>query len=309
MLPLALPLGHVLQEVSKTCPHLLRAGQNLVRRQDESVCTGITELDGHRVLCLSVLERVIYAVATNLVDGVADRTASESRAMDSLDSSNCALSEAGVGRRVGQSARASVAVGVHPQLRVGVNIHVELNTLACSKAIELSLQCLRLDTVTSRRTLVVFVTGRRAGALSLAPGLVRPVPVDVATDAARRGGGLPVLSPKTVAVLGEVEPVWVDNWEDVEVVLVLEGGGCGISGCQELVCGVLVDHGGNPLSCVHGAVPDYSLLRALASATPDVDALDVASLKRLACGDDLGVRRVRSGEVGDPLVVVGKSVV
>ena len=60
---------------------------------------------------------------------------------------------------------------------------------------------------------------------------------------------------------------------------------------------------------MHGAVPDDSLLRALAAATPDVDALDVATFERLASRDNLGIRRIRSRKISKPLVVVGEGVV
>ena len=104
-----------------------------------------------------------------MVDGVADWAASESGAMDSLDSSNSTLGQASVGSRVGQRTRASVAIGVHPELGVRVNVHVELDALALGKAIELSLECLGLDTVASRGTLVVLSARRGACTLSLAP--------------------------------------------------------------------------------------------------------------------------------------------
>jgi hypothetical protein len=60
---------------------------------------------------------------------------------------------------------------------------------------------------------------------------------------------------------------------------------------------------------MYSAVPDDSLLRALAAATPDVDALDVAAFERLASRDNLGVRRVRSSKISKPLIVVGEGVV
>jgi hypothetical protein len=60
---------------------------------------------------------------------------------------------------------------------------------------------------------------------------------------------------------------------------------------------------------MYSAVPDDSLLRALAAATPDVDALDVAAFERLASRDNLGVGRVRSSKISKPLIVVGEGVV
>ena len=50
-----------------------------------------------------------------------------------------------------------------------MNVHVELDALALGKAIELSLECLGLDTVASRGTLVVLSARRGACTLSLAP--------------------------------------------------------------------------------------------------------------------------------------------
>ena len=50
-----------------------------------------------------------------------------------------------------------------------MDVHVELDTLACSKTVKLSLQRLGLDTVTGGGALVVLVARGRAGTLSLAP--------------------------------------------------------------------------------------------------------------------------------------------
>lgn len=206
--------------------------------------------------------------------------------MNGLHSSNGALGQASVRGRVGDRTGAGVAVRVHPELGVRVDIHVKLNTLACGKAVKLSLQCLSLDTVTGGRTLVVLSAGGGAGTLCLAPGLVWPVPVDITPDAAGRGRCLPILSPQTVAVLREIEAVRIYDGEDVEVVLVLESGRCGIGGRQQLVCGVFIYHRRDPFSRMHGAVPDNRLLRAFASAAPDVNALYVTSFERLACRND-----------------------
>lgn len=276
----------------------------MVGGQNKAVVTSVAKLYGHGVLGTRILECVVNTVATNLVDGVANRTASEGSAVDSLDSSNGALGQACVRGRVWNGAVAGVAVRVHPELGVRVDVHVQLNTLACSEAVELSLQRLGLNTVASGGTFVVLVTRGCAGTLSLSPRLVCPVPVDIATDAACRWSALPVLAPQAVAVLGEVEAVRVDDREDVEVVLVLERGGCGIGGCQKLVCSVFVDHGGDPFTSVHSTVPNDSLLGSLASAAPDVDSLDVASLHRFAGRDHFSVRGISSSEIGDPLVVV-----
>lgn len=48
---------------------------------------------------------------------------------------------------------------------------------------------------------------------------------------------------------------------------------------------------------------------SLAAATPDVDALDVAAFERLASRDNLGIRRICSGKIGKPLIVVSEGVV
>lgn len=282
-------LGHVLQQVSQTSPHLLTARQNLIRRQNKTVGTSVAKLDCHRVFRLGVLESIVNAVTTDLVDGVTDRAASEGGSMHSLDSSNSSFRQAGISGRIGQGTGASVAVRVHPKLGVRMDIHVELDTFACSKAIELSFQRFGLDTITSRGSLVVFITGRSAGSLSLAPGLMRPIPIDIPTDTAGRRSGLTILAPQAVAILREIEAIRVYDREDVEVVFILESGGCGIGRSQQLVCSILVNHSCNPFSCVYGAVPDHRLLRSLAATTPYMDALNVTTLKRLACGYNLRV--------------------
>lgn len=52
-------------------------------------------------------------------------------------------------------------------------------------------------------------------------------------------------------------------------------------------CIEITYHVGNPLSCVHSSMPHYALLRALATAAPNMDTENVTALYRLSGGDDL----------------------
>ena len=69
---------------------------------------------------------------------------------------------------------ASVAIWVHPELRVRMNVHVQLDTLPGSDAVQLSLEDLVLHGITGSKTLVVFCAGGSASAASLIP-VVRPL--------------------------------------------------------------------------------------------------------------------------------------
>jgi hypothetical protein len=60
---------------------------------------------------------------------------------------------------------------------------------------------------------------------------------------------------------------------------------------------------------MHSAVPYDALLGALASAAPDVYALDVASLERLAGYENLRVAGVSGRKILEPLVVVSYAVI
>lgn len=143
-----LPL-HVLQQIRESSPHLLTRRQNLRSRKDEAIVSGIPQLDSHTVIGLCDLERIVHAITANLVDGCADRTAGERRAMHRLNGRNSALCQAIEFGRVWQDARAGVAVRVHPKLAVRVNVHVQLHALASSDAVKLCFQGLGLDTIAS----------------------------------------------------------------------------------------------------------------------------------------------------------------
>lgn len=228
--------------------------------------------------------------------------------MHSLDGSDGALGDGRVLRGLGDGAGARVAVGVHPKLGVGVDVEVEGDTFAGGDAVELRLEGLVLDGVTGRSALVVLGAGGGGGAGGLRP-VGGPVAVDVAADAAGRRRRLPVLAPQAVRALRVCEAVRVDNGEDVEVELVLERLVGGDRGCEELVSCVLDHHGGDPLARVHCTVPDDTLLRTLASAAPDVDTGDVATLQRLASRDDFGVAGECGSEIFHPLRVLRDGVV
>jgi hypothetical protein len=107
---------------------------------------------------------------------------------------------------------------------------------------------------------------------------VRPVSVEVDAPAGRIGSwrwGLAVLAPEAVVGLGVYEAVWVDEGDEVEVVVVDERGDefvFAVAG-DELVCEVFDCHGRYPFACVGGAVPEDCLVLAFAVLAPEVKAL------------------------------------
>lgn len=178
--------------------------------------------------------------------------------MNCFEGRNSALGKPLVVCSVGDNSRAGIAIcynaisvvliclmerlglTVHPQLRVRMNIHVQLNTLASSNAVELCFQNLGLYTITSRWSLVVLIAGRGASATTLIP-MGRPVSVDVSSNTAGRGRGLAVLTPHAIGGLRVREAIRIYNGEDIEVVLVLEALGSRISGSKELIGSVFHD--------------------------------------------------------------------
>jgi hypothetical protein len=60
---------------------------------------------------------------------------------------------------------------------------------------------------------------------------------------------------------------------------------------------------------MHSAVPYNALLGALASAAPDVYALDIASLERLAGYENLRIAGVSGRKILEPLKVVSDAVI
>lgn len=204
---------HVLQHIRQPCPHLLTTGHNLGCRKHKAVPACISQLDRHREGCLCIFRGVINTGAADLVDGRADGSSCECGSVHSLDGCNSALCQALVLCGLGNDARTCVAVWVHPKLRVGVNVHVELDALACGDAVEVSFEGFGLDAIADRRALVVLSARGGAGPVRQIP--VRgPVTVDVTSYTACCRCALAVLAPQTVAGLREGEAVWVDNGEN-----------------------------------------------------------------------------------------------
>ena len=79
--------------------------------------------------------------------------------MHCFDGSDGAAGEGGVFCRVGEGTRAGVAVRVHPELAVRVNVHVQRDSLAGSYAVELGLEQFSLYAVAGGRAFVVLCTG------------------------------------------------------------------------------------------------------------------------------------------------------
>lgn len=208
------------------------------RRQNESIATCVPQLNRHAVCRLRLLKSVIYAAATHLIDGIADWATLEDSAVYGFDSCNGSVGELLVLGRIGNNSRARVAVWVHPELRVRVNVHVELHAFACCDAVKLSLQQFCLNTVGGRWALEILCT-RVCGCSSAIVPMVRPVAVDIGANAACRWCALPVLTPQAVVGLSVGEAIWIDDGEDVEVVGVLEACNGWVRGSEELVCRVL----------------------------------------------------------------------
>lgn len=163
------PPLHVLDQVAQPSPHLLRAGQNLFLGQDESVPSCIPQLNRHAVRRLGHLKCIIYTIATDLVDGVTDGAPSERRTVNGLDSSNGAYGQGVVLCGIGDGSRAGVAVGVHPELAVRVDVHVECDTLASGDAVELGFERFGLYAVACGGTFVVLCAGRGGCTAALVP--------------------------------------------------------------------------------------------------------------------------------------------
>lgn len=239
---LSYPSLNILKNIPKPLPHLLATGQNLRRRQHKATIPRIAQLNRHAVISFRNLGSVIDAIAANLVNGVANGPTGEGGAVHGFDGSDGAVGQGGVFGGVGDGAGARVAVGVHPELAVGVDVHVELDALAGGEAVELRLEGFGFHAVAGRGSLVVLVAGRGASAATLVP-VVGPVAVDVAADTAGGGCCLAVLAPQTIVGLRVREAVWVDDGENVVVPAVSQSNGSRISRSEKLIGGIFVDLG------------------------------------------------------------------
>lgn len=103
----------------------------------------------------------------------------------------------------------------------------------------------------------------------------------------------------------------VDKGDDVKVVFVDNGLDSGVGAVlgEQLVAEVLDDLGGDPLSGVDRSVEVHSRLGPLATASPDVDTEQVATLDRGTKVDDLGVGGEGARQVVEEGDVVGVGVV
>lgn len=129
-----------------------------------------------------------------------------------------------------------------------------------------------------------------------------PVAVQICAFAAAFPTDLTVLSPIAKLRLGECESVWVDDGDDVKVVVVERVGDIWVLVVegQESMSNVLGYHSGDPFSGVRCAVQDYGWINPWARLAPEVDALDVALLKGLAGGED---SRLAAVKVMEPVEV------
>ena len=95
---------HILDQVRQSRPHLLSRRQDLRSRQDETIVSRIPQLDRHGVIRLGNFKSIVYTIAGDLIDGVADRTAGEGSAVHSFEGCNGAVGEGRVFCRVGYDA-------------------------------------------------------------------------------------------------------------------------------------------------------------------------------------------------------------
>lgn len=78
-------LFHVLEEVLDTSKRLLTAGNDLVRRKNESVSTSITELNSVAVVGLDDIVGPVNTRSGSLVDGAADRSVVKAGSVNRAD--------------------------------------------------------------------------------------------------------------------------------------------------------------------------------------------------------------------------------
>lgn len=145
--------------------------------------------------------------------------------------------------------------------------------------------------------------------------LMRPVAVKVYTPAWVRlvrtwKRWLAVLAPQTILSLGVYESVWVDEGDEIEVVVVEKGSYEVVLSVpiNQLVGEVFDGHSRDPFSSMSGAMPEDSLVLPLPVLAPEVYALLIAALERLARDECLGVGE-GFGEVVQIIKVVGVGVV
>lgn len=135
--------------------------------------------------------------------------------------------------------------------------------------------------------------------------LVRPVPVDITTDARVTADSLAILAPQAVRGLGVDEAVRIHDGRDVEVELVHHGLDGGIRRVlrQQRVRDVLCRLRRDPLTGVDVSVENNGGLGALAATTPNVDAGKSTAAHRCSDGVDLrvgweaGLEVVQEGQV------------
>lgn len=152
----------------------------------------------------------------------------------------------------------------HQQLRVRVPVDEELNALGRLGLLQPCGQHDGLGSIALCLALEIFGAGVSRGASASRP-FVRPVAVDIVPDAAAARGGLPVLTPHAVRLLG-VDEAWsrlllvatdyeaeekqngedlftvgVDDREENEVIFVKEARNFGIIGVGEQVEGQIFD--------------------------------------------------------------------
>lgn len=144
--------------------------------------------------------------------------------------------------------------------------------------------------------------------------LVRPITVDITTDAGVTADGLTILAPQAVRGLGVDEAVRVHDGRDIEVELVHHGLDGGIRRVlrQQRVRDVLGGLGRDPLAGVDVSVEYNGGLGALAATAPDVDTGKSSASHRCSDGVDLrvgweaGLEVAQEGQVLRIWVVCGE---
>lgn len=139
-----------------------------------------------------------------------------------------------------------------------MDVEVQADTARVLQRLDLSNKTAVLRCVS--RSLALVCLGARVGAGTVGElPLVRPVTVDVSTNAAASADGLAVLAPESVGCLTVDETVRVDYRHDVEVELVNNGLNVCIRGVlrEQLPREVLRGHSGDPFASVDGAVNEH----------------------------------------------------
>lgn len=219
-LPFLVTSFHILEQVTDACECLFAAGQDLIRRQDETIVASVPELRSKCIVALDDVGDIVDAAATGLVNCCANRAIIEAGSVNRVDGGDGTLGQGLILVVVGRQGTAGVAICYddlldclplitdsvltrHEKLRIRVVINVQLKTLRIFNALEEAGQGFRLRSIAGAAATEVI--GARVRRRTGATPFVRPVTVDIMAKAAAAGCGLAILAPHPVCRLGVFE--------------------------------------------------------------------------------------------------------